>query len=280
MENDKIETIGKSVIQHGYNNDRIYLMKIQPDDIESVVQRIIDLQDAYKYGKVFLKIPESLSVFFKQLNLLEEARIPKFYQETEDGLFLSGFNDPKRARDEGYEEIQKNLYQLLMQKESSSFRELKPTNVKMRRAKLEDLPYICALYRSVFETYPFPIYELNYLKKCINEGIKFFIGVTSTGVVAAGSCEIDFVASSVEMSDLAVDPEFRGCGLSIQILSYMEEQMKEEGVKTSYTICRGESLPVNRLFSGSHYNFAGTLIKNTNICGKFESMNVWFKLLT
>lgn len=59
----------------------------------------------------------------------------------------------------------------------------------------------------------------------------------------------------------------------------METYMKENQVKTAFTICRAGPLQINRLFSGFGYQFGGTLIKNTNICGTFESMNIWYKSL-
>jgi DNA-binding XRE family transcriptional regulator len=59
----------------------------------------------------------------------------------------------------------------------------------------------------------------------------------------------------------------------------MEEEMAREGMKTAYTIARALSYPVNRLFSAAGYAYCGTLVKNMNICGALESMNVWHKPL-
>jgi hypothetical protein len=50
-------------------------------------------------------------------------------------------------------------------------------------------------------------------------------------------------------------------------------------MRIAYTIARSLSYPVNSLFSRAGYSFGGTLVKNTNICGSFESMNVWYKAL-
>ncbi|WP_440950814.1 putative beta-lysine N-acetyltransferase [Methanosphaerula subterraneus] len=275
---DIVITLGKSLIQHGFFNDRIYLMKIHPDDAGIISQRITDLLTNYNYAKIVMKIPESLENLFKSAGTVQEARIPGFYQGNEDTLFLSQFIDTARAQDDAYDQIQKNI-QISREKTSSPSLIIEPLEWTIRKATIDDISQICALYQRTFETYPFPIQEPDYLKKIMNGGVQFFVGETSDGIIAAGSCEIDRYASAVEMSDLAIDAAYKGLGLSKQLLSYQEQQMKEEGIKTTYTICRGEPLPVNRLFARAQYQYGGTLINNTNICGKIESMNVWYKTL-
>jgi putative beta-lysine N-acetyltransferase len=278
MEIDIVTPIGKSLLQHGYFNNRIYLMKIHPDDIDSVRERIAYLQSVYNYSKVFVKIPETLQSYFATSNTIEEARIPGFYQGCVDAVFLSQFYDSKRSYDDAISKIRKNL-RLLQEKPSLPSAGIQIENIAIRMATFDDVPQICSLYLNVFETYPFPIQEEYFVRKSMDDGVIFFVGETPIGIIAAGSCEIDFFASSVEMSDLAVDPAFSGLGVSKNLLSYMERCMEDQNIITAYTICRGEFLPVNRLFSGSGYQFGGTLINNTNICGSLESMNVWHKKL-
>ena len=55
--------------------------------------------------------------------------------------------------------------------------------------------------------------------------------------------------------------------------------MKRQGMHTAYTIARSLSAGMNITFAKLGYVFAGTLTNNTNISGKIESMNVWYKLL-
>jgi hypothetical protein len=48
-------------------------------------------------------------------------------------------------------------------------------------------------------------------------------------------------------------------------------------MKTLYTIARSHSAGMNITFAKKGYLFGGTLINNTDISGKIESMNVWYK---
>jgi hypothetical protein len=62
-------------------------------------------------------------------------------------------------------------------------------------------------------------------------------------------------------------------------LHRMEQDMKQRGYLTSYTIARSRSVGMNITFAKLEYIYAGTLINNTNISGQIESMNVWYKHL-
>ncbi len=276
MENDAICQIGQSVIHHGYLSDRIYLMKYHPEDTELLIKHIIGLRSTHGYTKIVLKIPYSCQPFFSRCHLTLEACIPNFYPEHDDAIFVSRFFDPGRRRDAASDTIHTILQVCKDKKHGSSY---VSEQMLVRPANPSDVHLMAALYHRNFSTYPFPIHDPDYLLISMNQGISFFVGEIEGEIVALGSCEPDSYASAVEMSDLVVDPSNRGFGLSKTILLYMENQMKENKIKTSYTICRAESAPVNLLFSGSGYTYGGTLIQNTNICGKIESMNIWYKPL-
>jgi hypothetical protein len=59
----------------------------------------------------------------------------------------------------------------------------------------------------------------------------------------------------------------------------MEAEMRKRRVKTVYTIARAYSAAMNITFAKQNYEFAGTLLNNTHISDKIESMNVWYKSL-
>lgn len=276
MENDTIVPVGKSSLHHGYLNNRIYLMKYHPSDTEQIIKHIIGLRTTYGYTKIILKIPKSCVKYFSCFHTTQEACIPDFYPDHDDALFISHFYDPGRCEDGASNTID-NI--LLMCKEKKQNKPCLSEKIIVRPAKPSDIYQMATLYRNVFATYPFPIHDPEYLMKSMNSGISFVIGEVGGEIVALGSSEVDSYARAVEMSDLVVDPRTQGLGLSKYILHYMENQMREKEVKTSYTICRAESTQVNLLFAGAGYEYGGTLIQNTNICGKIESMNIWYKPL-
>ncbi len=278
MESDYISTIGKSVIQHGYYNDRIYVMKFYPDDLKKILWYISGLRAVFQYSKIIIKIPKSVEKYFRTKKTIQEATIPCFYPSGEDVLFLSRFFSPSRESDTTASQRCITMQESL---EKSPHIPVNPSipGMQIRRATLEDIPAICSLYQKTFETYPFPIHDEKYLIKVMKEGTVFFVCDIQGKIAGVGSCEIDVDTSAVEMTDLATDLQFRGYGISKRILSEMETQMIQGNIHTAYTICRSLPVPVNRLFAHAGYQFGGTLINNTNICGTIESMNVWYKPL-
>jgi putative beta-lysine N-acetyltransferase len=91
------------------------------------------------------------------------------------------------------------------------------------------------------------------------------------------SAEIDNEGKNAEMTDFATDPDYRGKKLGQRLLSTMEKEMKASGIRTLYTIARLQSIPMNKVFLKRQYLYAGTLVRNTNIAGSIESMNVYYK---
>ena len=142
-----------------------------------------------------------------------------------------------------------------------------------------DAEEMSEVYRAVFATYPFPIHDPAYLRETMTTHVAYF-GIRRRGkIVALASSEMDTDAGNVEMTDFATLPEYRGHGLAKRILAVMEEKMRSRGLFMAYTIARSLSAGMNITFSRRDYRFGGTLINNTQISGRIESMNVWYKEL-
>jgi putative beta-lysine N-acetyltransferase len=97
--------------------------------------------------------------------------------------------------------------------------------------------------------------------------------------LALASAEIDHKNSNAEMTDFATHPDWRGHGLANLLLQYLEKELQLFEIKTSYTIARATSYGMNICFAQNGYSHSGTLVKNTQIAGGLESMNVWHRHL-
>ena len=53
--------------------------------------------------------------------------------------------------------------------------------------------------------------------------------------------------------------------------------VEKKNINTAYTIARSNSFGMNCTFAKCGYDFGGILVRNTQIGGKIEDMNVWFK---
>ncbi len=275
---DKVENVGESAIQHGSFNDRIYLMHLSPSDHDSILEDLESIAQKNNYSKIFAKIPSSQKEDFLSFGYREEAFVPGFFDGKEDASFMCKYFTRSRMVDEDAK-VNKEVLETALSKDSKDESFRLGGNASCTLCTEEDVERMAEIYNEVFATYPFPIHDPSYLLKTISDNVVYFCIKEDDRIVALASSEMDIENNNVEMTDFATLPECRGKGYSQYLLSYMEKEMAERGVLTSYTIARAGSFGMNIVFSRNSYRYAGTLVKNTNIGGKLESMNIWYKSL-
>lgn len=276
--NDIIEVIGKSLVQHGKNSDRVYLMKLCSEDYPCIINDIYNLAHEKSYSKIFIKVPKWAQEGFESAGYTVEACIPHFYNGKQDGLFMALYLDPKRKEKSNAALIDEIIS---LAKNAAPYQAAPKRNQDYQLANLgiEDAEDISQIYKRVFETYPFPIHNPAYIKDTMNDNVVYF-GIRDKGqLIAVSSSEMDIKSQNVEMTDFATLPEYRSQGLASSLLYEMENAMRQRGIMTAYTIARAVSHGMNITFAKHNYIYSGTLINNTDISGEIESMNVWYKAL-
>jgi putative beta-lysine N-acetyltransferase len=276
---DTIDRFGKgTIIQHGKLNDRIYLIKLDKNDIPDVIDHIHNLALQEAYGKIFCKVPGSSASIFISHGFIIEAIIPQYYNSKEDAFFVSKFLNSDRLLN-----IEKDkLFNLSLLLSENRKKKLDfPLHhsdqlIQLDSSRAEE---ISTVFRKVFDSYPFPVFDPEYIRQTMKSHVQYFGVERKKKLIALASAEIDKSGKNAEMTDFATLPEYRGKNLSVSILSAMEKKMQEQQITTLYTIARLNSIPMTKTFLKLNYTYAGTLIKNTNIAGMIESMNVLYKHL-
>lgn len=275
---DRIEKVGRgSLIQHGKHNDRVYLMKLDERDADSIISELSQLAKTNRYSKIFGKVPQNLAPLFFANGFIQEAFISNFYNQQDDVFFVSKFLNPERLRDIEKERLIGLANQLAETNPTNNKTSLRTAGYEVRRLIKADAATISEIYGQVFKTYPFPIDDPAYILKSMDDNVQYF-GIEKDGkLVALASAEIDFKGGNAEMTDFATLKKHTGRNLSSLLLRRMEDEMKKQGIKMLYTIARLKSFAMNKTFIRNGYQYSGTLLKNTNISGKIESMNVYYK---
>ncbi|MBY6186679.1 putative beta-lysine N-acetyltransferase [Marinobacter hydrocarbonoclasticus] len=272
---DQVEQRAGATLQHGPNNDRVYLMSLGQADPVEVLCEVHHLADQHGYGKIFAKLPHNRAEPFLKQGYQVEARIPGFYPNA-DALFLGHYPDPDRARLSQPEMLTSVLRQAT--RALTAVPDSAPSPA-IRRLDEQDVEAMAKLYARVFPSYPFPITDPGFLLETLADNVAYF-GVEQQGqLVALASAEQCFRSGTVEMTDFATAAEARGQGWAQHLLARMEQAMTEQGHRVAYTIARAVSVGMNRTFARAGYQMAGTLNNNTQISGQIESMNVWYKSL-
>ena len=273
---DTIEKIDNSLIQHGPMNQRVYLMKLNGQDLPDVMFKMDVLAQGQGYTKIFAKVPLQVKQLFTDSGYKEEARVAEFYHGEIDAVFLAKYFDEQRCVDSTQQTIN-DILELARNKGIAQSQSPLQDGLTIRPAEPSDADVMAELFRQVFESYPFPIHDPDYLCRTMQTHVRYYGVWAGEKMIAVSSAEMDETAENVEMTDFATLPEYRGQGLSRQLLRYMEQEMSQVGMRTFYTIARALSVGMNITFARCGYTFGGTLINNTNICGQIESMNVWYK---
>ena len=273
---DSVIKYGKSILQHGHFNNRVYIIKLAQDDLPGIIGFADDLAEKEGYTKIFGKVPASSADLFARAGYVIEASIPSYFQGKEEAVFMAKYFDPDRSKAVNATELSGIC--TAAGKHTGKRQDLKlPEGFTLRPAHTGDAEELADLFLRVFPTYPFPISDPEYIRTTMQDNVRYFLITDGNDPAAASSCEVDKENLTAEMTDFAVDPRFRGRGFARILLTEMEETMRREGIITAYTIARSASLPMNAVFAGAGYRFSGMLPNNTNISGSIESMNVWHR---
>jgi putative beta-lysine N-acetyltransferase len=256
-------------------------MKLNPEDFPEILETLKNLAFKESYTKIFAKIPSWYLSSFELEGFKEEAQIPKFFNGQKAVSFVSKFLDNARSEisNEEKQEIALNL-DLAMSKQGSTTLINNNPSFSLRILQKEDISKLSKLYKKVFPSYPFPIFDKKYLTETMDNDVVYFGVFKGKKLISASSAEMDLNSENAEMTDFATDPDYAGNNLSLLLLRAMEEAMILRKIKTAYTIARSYSKGMNITFAKQDYEYTGTLINNTNIFGNIESMNVWYKSLS
>ncbi len=276
---DRIEKIGGSVIQHGNHNDRVYLMKLAAQDFPGIIPEIEELAQKRGYGKIFAKVPGWAQREFIIRGYTIEALVPLFYNTKDPAVFFGGFPDPSRRFVE--RDTRDGIGQIIEKAGTLAFSENRGASDEDQLVRVLDkgrADQLCGLYRAVFESYPFPVFDPDYIRESMENSVVYFGIFDGDTLVAASGADMDMTNLNAEMTDFAVLPRYRGKKLSPALLKAMEKEMEKHGITVFYTIARAMQAGINITFAKAGYLFAGTLINNTRIAGGIESMNVWYRI--
>jgi putative beta-lysine N-acetyltransferase len=272
---DKTLQIGSSSVQHGKLSDRVYLMKLAQGEQHAIIDILDQMASEHNYSKVVAKVKDHAFSDFVEAGFKKEASIPL---KNENLHFVSKFFDSDRELPHK-EETVKDVINKSKKVEPITVVDLSDTSFTCERMSEKDAEEMAELYKEVFATYPFPIFDTKYLVDTMQSHVIYF-GIRDKGrLVALASAETDSFYKIVEMTDFATSPDYRGMGLATYLLNHMEKTIQGLGYETLFTIARSLSYGMNITFAKMGYNYSGTLVNNTNISGGMESMNVWYKAI-
>ncbi|MFD0049473.1 putative beta-lysine N-acetyltransferase [Actinomycetes bacterium NPDC127524] len=227
--------------------------------------------------KLIFKARKEHALHLLEKGFLLEACIPGYFLGSDCYLFSKYFTEQRRNSAFWTKEdlILEEVTKLKRKPEIGSL----PAGYGARRAVMEDADELAALYSAVFEIYPVPMNDPEYIKKCMGKDTVFYICTFGGRIVSAASAECSAVYHNAELTDCATLPDHRQFGLMKILLSRLEEHLFESGTFCVYSIARSLSFGMNAAFHQLDYTYKGRMANNCYIFDKLEDMNVWVKNL-
>jgi putative beta-lysine N-acetyltransferase len=267
---------GNARIKFDTFNQRIKIVSFK-GDLENLVDQLIAYSKKGTIGKIFSIIPKEDITIFKDQGFIIEAKVDQFLKG-QPGYLLSKFLIPERKMSMSLPEEEEVL---IKSREYISEEYTDPTYKKytIRAAAKEDADELAELYDGVFETYPSPMNDSNYIQYAMDNNVFFKVAVYENKIVSAASADVDPINLNSEMTDCATIKSHRGHGLMGHLIFELEKELKARKYKVLYSTARAISTGMNIVFAKHDYAYGGRLINHCHICGQFENMNIWVKVL-
>lgn len=260
-----------------YYNRRLKILDYKVSDFSTMTERLVWLARHNNFDKIFVKARKRDFQQFLSHGYVMEG-VLRYYFNGEDAYILSRFSSRARAVSKNLLDEAQMVEDLIYHTEKKEVAKL-DSAVKIITASYEHIPQLAFIYRNIFETYPSPLKNPDYIKSAMDRNCLYKLAILNGEAIAAASAEINEKHSNAEMTDCATIPQARGKGLMQHLLLALEKDLKRTGVKTSFTLCRATSMSMNKVFFRLDYEYSGRLINNCDIFGSFEDMNIWVKKL-
>ncbi|MGM0727661.1 MAG: putative beta-lysine N-acetyltransferase [Bacillota bacterium] len=241
------------------------------DVIQSVLQEAADC----KVSKVIVKVRREHVPLFLEKGFRLEGVFSHYFLGS-DAYGMSLFLTEDRM-DSSYwleeDEIVASIQAKEIKKDQGTWQD----EYVMRKADLKDIHKLAKLYDTVFETYPTPMNEPDYIQKVMAEGTVFYVVEHDGHIVSAASAEINALYGHAELTDCATLPSYRKLGFMHHLILALEKELQSMHIYVFYSLARALSYGMNQVFYQLGYTYTGRFQNNCYIFDKIEDMNLWVK---
>jgi putative beta-lysine N-acetyltransferase len=255
--------------------------RIRVDDYRGnsklLFEKAEELVHQHKAEKLIIKGRSEDFLSFFEKGLQPEAVVNRYFHGS-DAHFFSKFYMPERKKNDHWiteDGMIHSIYQL----DTSIQKAYPPKAYELRLADESCAAELSTLYRQVFQIYPTPLYDPEYVKKTMRDGTIYYVFFLEGKIVSAASAEINSFYKNAELTDCATLTEHRKYGLMKIILQELEMELKRKGIFCAYSIARSLSFGMNAVLFQLGYSYRGRLMNNCYIYDKLENMNMWVKNL-
>lgn len=246
-------------------------------NLDSLLDEILAISRKAGASKIILKVKQPDTNIALANSYQLEGVIEGYFKGSDAYLFSRFLTEDRRnerewVAEDGVMDAIKSMTDM-----NSSEQELK--DVIIRRAESKDAAGMAELYKTIFQVYPTPVNDPDYLMESMKSGNVFYVAEHKDRIVSAASAEINQSLYNAEITDCATLPEYRRHKFIQFLIDQISKELKHKGIFHVYSLARARSFGMNAALFNSGYRYKGRLMNNCYISQSLENMNVWCKKL-
>ncbi|WP_226534788.1 putative beta-lysine N-acetyltransferase [Fictibacillus halophilus] len=259
-----------------------YNERIRVDDYRGNVNLLSNWLDEIvsqnKFQKIIIKCRHDDLSQWLEKGFINEGEFTGFFNGASAVSMCKYFSNERRNSNYWIEEDK--IINDVLKLPQGSISSLIPNEYTLRMADEQDAKELADLYNQVFEVYPTPMDDPEYVLKMIRSGTLFCVVTYKQKIISAASADVNAVYHNAEITDCATLTEHRKFGLMKHLINRLEQELFNRKFYCSYSIARALSFGMNAVFHQKGYVFKGRLANNCKIFDKYEDMNIWVKDLS
>jgi putative beta-lysine N-acetyltransferase len=246
-------------------------------NMKKVFEKAEELVQQNHAEKLIIKGRSEDYLSFFERGLQPEAFVDRYFLGSAAHFFSMFYTPDRKKNDHWIKEdgIIQSIYRL----ETKTDKANPPKEYELKKADESNAEALSALYSQVFQIYPTPLNDPEYIKKTMMEGTIYYAFFHQGSIVSAASAEVNTFYKNAELTDCATLTEHRKYGLMKIILRELENDLQKQGIFCAYSIARSLSFGMNAVLFQLGYRYRGRLMNNVYIYDKLENMNMWVKNL-
>ncbi|MFB5660320.1 putative beta-lysine N-acetyltransferase [Alteribacillus sp. HJP-4] len=258
---------------------RIKIYKLpQKNKLKDFINILKEVSDIHKCDKVIFYVKKNEKEWLPSFSCSYEGRIEGFFNG-EDAFIYSLFFIPSRNDATVLVKEENHILELAKQRRVVIKHAPVPTGYKMRWAHADDVKQLAALYDTVFQSYPTPMNDPQFIREMMDCDVYFLVVEKGKEIVSACSADVQTEFQAAELSDCATKEEHRKKQLLSCQVAQLIPKVKQMDLKTIFSYSRSVSLGMNLVNAKHGFKYGGRMIQNSNIAGRLENMNIWYKRL-
>jgi beta-lysine N6-acetyltransferase len=245
-------------------------------NLQYLLQKAEELVHLHGAEKLIIKGRAEDYHIFLEGGLQPEAIVDRYFLGSDAHFFAKYYTADRKKSDHWVTEdsIIQNIYQL----DTKGIKATSlPKEYELRKINETFASELASLYQQVFEIYPTPLHDPEYIKKTMSDGTIYYGFFHQGKIISAASAEINDFYKNAELTDCATIKEHRKYGLMKLILKELEVELESKGFFCVYSIARALSFGMNAALYQLGFKYRGRLMNNVYIYDKIENMNMWVK---